>query len=72
MGSYEGVLSNVNPWFAWMVCGGLVWFFVGLLARGHNVLAEDYLQVGLLSGLAWVGLVTVTWVAAKVFLRRGA
>ena len=39
----------MNPWFAWMVCGGLVWFFVGLLARGHNVLAEDYLQVGLLT-----------------------
>jgi len=70
--SYEGFLDNVNPWFAWMVCGGLVCFFVGLLARGHNVLAEDYLQVGLLSALAWVGLVTVTWVAAKVFLKRGA
>jgi len=65
-------VSSVSPWITWLVCGALVFFFVGLLARGHNVLAEDYVRVGLLGALAWVGLVTVIWVAAKVFLKRGA
>ena len=64
--------GDVSPWFAWLVCGGLVFFFVGLLARGHDVLADDYLRVGLLSALAWVGLIAVIWIVAKVLAKRGA
>jgi hypothetical protein len=63
---------DVNPWFAWLLCGAIVFFFVGLLARGHNVLAEDYVRVGLLSALAWMGFVSVAWLASRLFLKRGA
>jgi uncharacterized membrane protein YvlD (DUF360 family) len=63
---------NVNRWFAWLVCGGLVFFFVGLLARGHNVLATDAPRVGLLSALAWGGFVVLTWLCVTLFSQRGA
>ncbi len=63
---------DVNPWFAWLVCGGLVFFFVGLLARGHNVLAQDAPRVGLLSALSWIALVGVAWLIARLVFKRGA
>ena len=63
---------DVNPWFAWLVCGGLVFFFVGLLARGSSVLAEDAPRVGLLSAVAWAGVVAIVWMAVRLFARRGA
>jgi hypothetical protein len=61
----------VNHWFAWAVCGGLVFFWVGALARAQNVLAEDPLRVGLYTGLVWVALVIVAWLITRL-VRRGA
>lgn len=61
---------NVSPWVAWLVAGGLVLFFVGLLSRAHSH-AEEAPRVGLLSALAWVVGVGVTWVAVRL-MRRGA
>ncbi len=63
---------NVNGWFAWLICGALVFFFVGLLARGHDVLAQDAPRVGLLSASAWVGLILVLWFGHRLFTGRGA
>lgn len=63
---------NVNQWFAWLVGGGLVLFFVGLLARGSDVLATDAPRVGLLCALAWAGLVALAWLCVRLFAKRGA
>jgi len=68
----SGQELDVSPWFAWMVSGALAFFFVGLLARGHDVLAEDYVRVGLLSALAWILAVGVAWVLVGLWRRRGA
>jgi transcriptional regulator with XRE-family HTH domain len=62
---------NVSPWLAWLVCGGLVFFFVGALVRGHDVFAENAVQVGLYSASAWVVLVLIVWLI-RLVLKRSA
>jgi len=65
---------NVNLWFAWAVCGGLVFFWVGLLFRGHDVLATipETLRAGLLGAGAWIICVLLVWFVRRVWQRRGA
>jgi transcriptional regulator with XRE-family HTH domain len=65
-------VDKVNPWVAWLVCGGPVFFFVGALARAHNVFAENPVQVGLYSASAWVVLVLLVWLVTRLVLKRGA
>ena len=61
---------DVNPWFAWLLCGGLVVFFVGLLAAGHQEGAVA-LRTGALSAAVWVFGVALVWATSKL-ARRGA
>lgn len=67
----DGVQVIVNPWFAWIVIGGVVCFLVGLLARSQS-LAADAPRIGFLSAGAWVGGVLLVWLTAKLASRGGA
>ena len=65
---------NVNLWFTWAVSGGLVFFWVGLLFRGHDVLAPwpEILRAGLLGAGAWIMGVLLVWFVRRTWQRRGA
>ena len=67
-----GILGNISPWFAWALCGGLVFFFVGALVRGQDVLAENVAKTGLYTALAWVALISIIWLIARLRVGRGA
>ena len=65
---------NINLWFAWAICGGLVFFMVGLLIKGHELFATmgEILRVGLLCASAWIACVIVVWFVRRASLKRGA
>jgi len=65
---------NINAWFAWAVCGGLVSFMVGLLIKGHELFAtlSQVVQTGLLSAFAWIACVVLVWLVRRAWLKRGA
>ncbi len=62
---------DVNPWFAWLLCGGLVAFFVGSLASGHEE-GSVMLRRGEISVAIWVVAVVLAWTTNRLFVRRGA
>ena len=68
----QGILDNISPWFAWALCGGLVFFFVGAFVRARDVLAEDVEQAGLYTALAWVVMIAIIWLLRRVLAKRGA
>jgi hypothetical protein len=61
---------DVNPWFAWLLCGGLVVFFIGLLSSGHEE-GGVALRRGGISTVVWAGLIAIAWLGGKLFVRRG-
>src|SRR5207249_6175481 len=65
---------NVNLWFAWAICGGLVFFWVGLLIKGHELFATmaEIVRTGLLSAVAWIACVVLVWFVRRAWLKRGA
>jgi len=65
---------NVNLSFAWALCGGLVFFWVGLLIKGHELFATmaEIVRTGLLSAFAWIACVVLVWFVRRAWLKRGA
>jgi hypothetical protein len=61
---------DVSPWFAWLLCGAIVAFFVGSLSVGHRE-GSEMIRLGWISSLAWVALVSLVWVVARLS-KRGA
>jgi len=62
---------DVNPWFTWLLCGGLIAFFVGLLASGHEE-GSVAVRRGEISAAIWIVGVVLAWTANRLFVRRGA
>lgn len=65
---------NVNLWFAWALCGGLVFFWIGVLTKGHELFATmaEIVRTGLLSASAWIASVVLVWFVRRAWLKRGA
>ncbi len=65
---------NVNLWFAWAFCGGLAFFWVGMLIRGHELFATmgEVVRTGLLYALVWIAGVVLVWFVTRAWLKRGA
>lgn len=61
---------NVNPWFAWAVCGAIASFFIGSLAVGHRE-GSAMVRIGWMTSVGWIFLVLVVWTVARC-LKRGA
>jgi hypothetical protein len=71
-------MGNLNPWFVWAFCGGLV-FFVGadvwssrLEVQRRDILAAEVMRVGLYATFGWVALIAIGWLVSRLFARRGA
>ncbi len=62
---------DVNPWFAWLVGGGLVAFFVSLIGEGRNHF-ESAFRVALIAALGWAIALGTVWAVRRVLVRRGA
>jgi hypothetical protein len=65
---------NVNLWFAWALCGGIVFFMVGLLIKGHELFATmgEIVRTGLLGATVWIAGVILVWFVRRLWLTRGA
>jgi hypothetical protein len=66
----DGSQLMVNPWFAWMLIGGIVSFLVALMIRGHALNHPDILEVATAAAGGWIGAVILVWIAVRVFGQR--